>query len=1301
MNNIDKKKSMVFCEKYINKMFNEENIENITLDIISNKIKSISPEDILKLLVITWRFLDKEDIKLNNFRKKIDLVIESQEDSTLFEELSNYIKSMHIIKKFFIEENLLQYINFDEQSDLLSENDKILQFCIDFLFDTLNEFFSNCTIEILSEFSDELLIFLLGRKQVNYSFISNVVSNRKIDIDSISGYALVNLLHYYNYNNRSLCKKFAFKIFEDKKLFHSINDTEQNNLTYHLIFSYLDKSKDVFEYMISKDELLKYTSDFYTLEEVKTMFKDDLETNPKYIKWFYEISGFASELEIFEYLISNNDNIDYEKVCAILNDNLNNIFYENYSVDLKLNKIVKMYKSLSKNKNILNEQSVELCCRSVTEIVLNDSNKDIILTASDEDLKYFLANSFIQDIHIENIDIPEIIEYLRSKEISFYKDLQKYRLLNYPNGKHYFISGSYVSILLLIFDKNMIEKIDDEECILSILSIAPEIFSMPSAPLITPDIINKADKFREFDYSMFFENKTSKNLLHEIFKYRIDDFPRNRNLIYAISRIIEKPVSDEDKELIFKLKDASPEKIADLINSFDFLASKPDFVQKALEWNANYIFRVDKQYQTPFIVSNLDLSQISAYNEMKDQDINFLFYMINSGILELNEHLFITIKKQFKDFYTRINSDILSELFSKYMSYVKNELIKEYPQIIFYLTDELYGYVSVFGFNETLLLEDYKLFFNRNGATDELKSFLANNSLAAYNLINDNIMHIDSILENPTKELFEMFTPFILKEFSIDEKKLNYCLNIFGYKMLFNLNNKNLIKFLKSPVEDCEKIFELIKNRTVTPAKFSDVILDNLIQSEFTIKNKAEIDTFSFLCNLISHISVENLNEWYENNYNNKYTFRLDLKIDKISRVLNMDIDIIKKAVLCSNADLTPLREICTTYVSRLREEYRASSYDFASKIGFAFEYDKKSLEKILMPLILNKKNNITFYGPNSDENIIIPSFEYEGLLSVLPDLTPEEFDIIYDIIYKNYGFKVKSVDKEIIASEGKSLKNFISKILNKMSSSNQTKEINDVDKKRLTIARKYLKQLASDFADKVKSSHVSAYLKKVKRIYNIELSPVDYLGVICDLDIDIYLEKIYPDKEVFDHLKKTFDRFYLGQIPYQVEEFCKKNLGICSAGGMNNVGNFIIRYHNILQNKKNNSKMNTGYEPKIDDIKFTFSEVAKLIEDTNSLKKEIILLMGEQEYTDFVTEAKPNKNNRNRSKADQKLIQLLNFLYSVEYITIPPKDEILQSKKSNKKINIIVGNRTNTVNLCHGERTGSCWRRIVFNVSY
>ena len=89
--------------------------------------------------------------------------------------------------------------------------------------------------------------------------------------------------------------------------------------------------------------------------------------------------------------------------------------------------------------------------------------------------------------------------------------------------------------------------------------------------------------------------------------------------------------------------------------------------------------------------------------------------------------------------------------------------------------------------------------------------------------------------------------------------------------------------------------------------------------------------------------------------------------------------------------------------------------------------------------------------------------------------------------------------------------------------------------------------------------------------------------------------------------------------------------------------------------------------------------------------KVELKRLVGSSEYFDFISNRANNVANFDRITRENVLGSVIDYLYINNKIPVPGMDDILEV--DNKKINIIVGNRTNSFNICGGELSGSCMR--------
>ena len=207
-----------------------------------------------------------------------------------------------------------------------------------------------------------------------------------------------------------------------------------------------------------------------------------------------------------------------------------------------------------------------------------------------------------------------------------------------------------------------------------------------------------------------------------------------------------------------------------------------------------------------------------------------------------------------------------------------------------------------------------------------------------------------------------------------------------------------------------------------------------------------------------------------------------------------------------------------------------------------------------------------------------------------------------------------------------------------------------------------------------------------------VGLENIDVLKIIRELDLEIFLKYTNENPEVLENLRMIINNYGLGRLPESMGDTFEQEYKVELPNGINNIGSFITKYHQLLKNKQRNLK-NQGKIVALEKIHLSFTEVIELISLANSETYELRRLLGKNEYYDFATNKRPNTSEFDRQKRESKLERIVDYLYTLSEITIPSHDMILKSEKHHKKINFIVGNRTNASNICHGERTGTCMR--------
>lgn len=1214
----------------------------------------------LGLIDKNYRYKEKYSELLN----KMNLVLSVNENAMINERIEND-DILKKLRNYCEKYNALKY-EFDISK--LKRQDKEY---LDYIYIGL---YYNTT-ELSKKMSDEALLLVLNELtpddfdedgKFKYKDMLHIyLFEKKCSITTLKTSVIVN---YLKQRDASL-KSFYEEVFDNKECFDNINNIE----VYENIFIALSEEKklEMIEYMISNDKLSDHLKKLSIGDRVNLLAKNEPLTETKYKKWLLE-NGTPGDFlkKILEMYAKGTLNIELDYV---------KIFINWFNKTSSTKEVIILFNELPSNKKINFLCSVYKAIGSTdmayhyyeltSDIMINlfDSEidveiiEDILENTSDSDLKFFIVNSFIKldkknSIFVNNL--KNILNYIAMyKGIEFYKTLAEYKTLNMS------VESEYAPLSSILINAKK-EWLEDEECVKNMLICdCNRIFNNRNR--LTIDIIKSMKNFPQNWY------KADKKLLSMIIKYNSSNLLWNNGLeiLNNILKNFEEPLSEEDKEIIISLKDTPV--ASKLLSHYEFLKNNEEFIKSAIEKDPYCIFLADKKFHKLELVKELDFSNnLNSMNylfndalfDRLNMDVDFTCELINNEIIKPSRHVLNALVKFLQDetISKKINSNFYQNFFDKNIDgfakiYNSNNSIQDR------LTDSTIGYIKVFGCNKVseFYPQDYKNYFDKNGATEELKEFLGTCHEFTQKLLEDRLMHINGIIYSPTKELYELFEPFILSKYSISKEQLDYYISYLGYKLLFNLSNENISQFIKLPIEEGRKIINLLKGRTATAAQISDVMLDSMLQSEFSLNNKSDVEIFSYIQATLLRISSENLKKWFYYEYNDDNTLELDKMLSKICTITNIDLGTLKKAVLYSKSGtVDSLHNITNLYVSTLREKYRKNNTDFAFRIGFEYIYDEDDAIKKLMPYFLKRNDDVQLSGLIPEIYDYLDKIDFDMLKDYIPDLNKEEYELILDVINKNDGSKISKINK-----------------------------------KKISIVRNVIKQkIRATINNDLK---IQPFLNKlnVKKKYKIELCDVDFIKIIGCIDANIFINRIYSDEKVYNHMLKIFDKYYLGQIPVPIERFCENTLNFKLLGGINNIGTFIMKYENMLRAKQSILKHNTGQIIPFDKITFNFSELVNLISAANSYTNEVARLMGKSEYIDFINEPEPNKNCRNKTVSEQKIIPIINFLYSLDAITIPSHDCIISSEKIGKSINMIVGNRTNTSNLCHGERTGACMR--------
>ena len=514
-------------------------------------------------------------------------------------------------------------------------------------------------------------------------------------------------------------------------------------------------------------------------------------------------------------------------------------------------------------------------------------------------------------------------------------------------------------------------------------------------------------------------------------------------------------------------------------------------------------------------------------------------------------------------------------------------------------------------------------------------------SLENVNLLNNEIDIVNyvskfnfALLKEVKNEdyLLNIFSSF----YDVPLKHLKVFLDMFGYNIFKKMSSDNIKSILRFEEEDFQKFIKLFEKDNITlNSKIVNDICFKITSKKFDTEEKD-----------IKNIFHEMLNYAYSNNkwkFNSKLSTMLKSidreELDKLLLENNIDMDVLKNLYedITSRAYnsyfIDILHLITNKYVESQRANYINNNIDFIK-------------EKLNTNLVLNKK-----YVINKKISTLNISEIIEDVESIKNKLTKDEIELFdnKDLFTKCISFKknpssISASDRELV---GKNLRLF-----------------DEIIYKRYGYVN-------SKFS---RSSHLTEYPDAVfdeefKTVRNINL-----LDIIDNINLEEFTLNVLENKEVYNDLynilKKykilgfgdTFDNiFNLIDVEY--------NNKICS-----NIISYYFEFNKLYSSSKK------------DLLELLYNAELR---GESDLKYKI--LFRDEDYNLIVQDPKLNSSHLNKQQRLKFAVNKIKLMYSNKYLTIPSFDEIIEI--DGKKINVIVGNRTNPRNLTLGERTGSCMR--------
>ena len=226
---------------------------------------------------------------------------------------------------------------------------------------------------------------------------------------------------------------------------------------------------------------------------------------------------------------------------------------------------------------------------------------------------------------------------------------------------------------------------------------------------------------------------------------------------------------------------------------------------------------------------------------------------------------------------------------------------------------------------------------------------------------------------------------------------------------------------------------------------------------------------------------------------------------------------------------------------------------------------------------------------------------------------------------------------------------------------------------------KKYLKVFESLLNKYYEYKYDEKKLEQVEeKVYTYNPIPVSddfLLGIILECNISQIAEKLLNNEELYNKLLNIIQKYKL--LGWEKTFSCFEDSAevIFTEGTMASI---ISNFYSIEEITRKNSS--------------NLTEFLDYANCYDSISKIYSYILGKDNYRLIAANEGKNKSNVSKAERIGRLPRLIKGMYDRTEITTPPIDKEYETS-TGKKINIVLGNSTNMMNLSYGERTNSCLR--------
>ena len=184
-------------------------------------------------------------------------------------------------------------------------------------------------------------------------------------------------------------------------------------------------------------------------------------------------------------------------------------------------------------------------------------------------------------------------------------------------------------------------------------------------------------------------------------------------------------------------------------------------------------------------------------------------------------------------------------------------------------------------------------------------------------------------------------------------------------------------------------------------------------------------------------------------------------------------------------------------------------------------------------------------------------------------------------------------------------------------------------------------------------------------------------ISVLLNLEVDKLEKTLFNNQELFDELLKIWRQYKIGGWGGSLSKLQERSGISFDAETVASLIKYFEVSYKYFEEKKTN---------------MTLTSLLDLAACYSISSKKYEMLFGREDYRLLASNPQPNASSMKKNQRMEKALDYLKTIRKRNVITVPPLDEDIVLSNE-QRMNVVVGNFSNPMNLTYGERTGACMR--------